>query len=951
VTALVLLLLLVVAATIIHTNLIFLSRVKVLSGAHAGRVGKLLESTHRVSIRKGALKFEVGSLVQPCQQLMMAHTYRVRVSGGREVSVRGSSLHAQNELVKGRNYDVRLDKPNHTRRGSKAENAKEAKEEEEGGAKVQISGSAMVFLSPVHLARQAYITRITKIKILVQFVQICTRLPSAFRLNYPPFVMRMLTALQVLEVVDIFTIPLKLECWRRLNYIDRTMMHTIGCLAVILALQIFISKRPVVRMAATTGVIVDNRLRRMSSIGRRASASKIAQSAIQIATRKRWDKLRQYVLNRRRITSQNITTLRAKLESLRSQQGRLSAEDLLLLFTYIIYTSICDTLFTYFDCEQLEDGKWYLVADPSILCTDSEYLHVYPFVVAISFAIPLGIPLYYSYALWRKRNHVTPELRSIINDPHSRSQFETRRRIVGYDQAEEWVKARTRDLNIQAKRTQFLWGPYKTTFYYFEVLDMGRRFIVIGLPKLLRAVAPDAQIELYIGMLAMSLAPILYESLEPYRSEYDHQLMMATQVAQVVVLLCGMLMDGLSNKSVASWIVSVIVFCTLVPMLFALLHAVYKPDRGTTVRKRDQLKWRKTRDLLLSPVRHGDGTEISPTSAPFVTRPRSLTTLTNAPVVAISSATGASKSGVILPVPVAVSEAINAVSRAVDDGEADMLSAIMVLAEQINTEASKLVAFSAASASAGLSAGREVIDVDLQQDMVGEKEDRRKRILRLVLTIYNLLAAMGVRGEDVDDFMSTLGPTILADGFDFAAAMGRSSGTGDVGDGSTKLGKQSNYGMRKCYRWCCARSSGGRKVGPITSVKAGAKAKKSERRADLGMVEPLVDDESSSGDNVSSILAKKPEVTRPRVHSARAPTKPMSSVSSHLVLEPISRSSSMNFGPAGSSSSALVLEPISLPSSPVHAMSTIPTTKEERLKNRLKGPSPGNLESRKDSMS
>jgi hypothetical protein len=344
VTSLSVLLVLLVLGCSYHTNRVFLKRVKVLSGVYEGRMGKLVENSSHVTIRKGSLKYEVGSLAQPCQQLAMMQDYQVKITGGRDVKVRGSSLHAHNVLAKGKKYEVQLDQ-----RGRKNEKRKVGAGKGVVGNNVdevaQIRGSAMVFLSPLHLARQAYVTRITKLKILVQFVQICTRLPSAFRLTYPPFVVQMLTALQVFEIVDIFTIPLKLECWRRLDYIDRTMMHTTACLAVILALQLYISKRPAVRLAASTSALVDARLRRMSSIGRRPSER--AVTSIKTGARKNWATLQRYVLNRRRITAANITTLRAKLESLRSQQGRLSAEDLLLLFTYIVYTSICDTLFTF----------------------------------------------------------------------------------------------------------------------------------------------------------------------------------------------------------------------------------------------------------------------------------------------------------------------------------------------------------------------------------------------------------------------------------------------------------------------------------------------------------------------------------------------------------------------------------------------------------------------------
>ena len=44
---------------------------------------------------------------------------------------------------------------------------------------------------------------------------------------------------------------------------------------------------------------------------------------------------------------------------------------------------------------------------------------------------------------------------------------------------------------------------------YFEVVDMVRRFLVLGLPKVLRAMAPNADIQLYIGMGTSLTCPLM----------------------------------------------------------------------------------------------------------------------------------------------------------------------------------------------------------------------------------------------------------------------------------------------------------------------------------------------------------------------------------------------------------------------------------------------------------
>lgn len=50
-------------------------------------------------------------------------------------------------------------------------------------------------------------------------------------------------------------------------------------------------------------------------------------------------------------------------------------------------------------------------------------------------------------------------------------------------------------------------GPYRPSVWYFEVVDMFRRFLILGLPKLLRAMAPNAGIQIYIGLVIMMVSP------------------------------------------------------------------------------------------------------------------------------------------------------------------------------------------------------------------------------------------------------------------------------------------------------------------------------------------------------------------------------------------------------------------------------------------------------------
>jgi hypothetical protein len=112
--------------------------------------------------------------------------------------------------------------------------------------------------------------------------------------------------------------------------------------------------------------------------------------------------------------------------------------------------------------------------------------------------------------------------------------------------------------------------------WYFEVLDMFRRFTVLGLPKILRALAPNAGIEIYLGLLIMAVSPVIYSQMDPYDDRNDHNLMIFTQLAQTVVVLCGMVRENVKGN-LANWVVTVVIMGTLCPMFLVLISFVWDP--------------------------------------------------------------------------------------------------------------------------------------------------------------------------------------------------------------------------------------------------------------------------------------------------------------------------------------------------------------------------------------
>jgi hypothetical protein len=88
--------------------------------------------------------------------------------------------------------------------------------------------------------------------------------------------------------------------------------------------------------------------------------------------------------------------------------------------------------------------------------------------------------------------------------------------------------------------------------------------------------APNAGIQIYIGLLVMAVAPLIYSQMNPYVSRNDHQLMIFTQLAQTVVVLCGMVRENVKGN-MANWVVTAIIMGTLCPMFLVLALFVWDP--------------------------------------------------------------------------------------------------------------------------------------------------------------------------------------------------------------------------------------------------------------------------------------------------------------------------------------------------------------------------------------
>ena len=94
--------------------------------------------------------------------------------------------------------------------------------------------------------------------------------------------------------------------------------------------------------------------------------------------------------------------------------------------------------------------------------------------------------------------------------------------------------------NKAVRHTDFLWGAYKPSRWWFECFELLRKFCLVGLPVLTRlATEESSHIEDAYGMLVVVLSLVVYAVGDPYSKPADKLLQIPVQVDLLLFLICG----------------------------------------------------------------------------------------------------------------------------------------------------------------------------------------------------------------------------------------------------------------------------------------------------------------------------------------------------------------------------------------------------------------------------
>jgi len=165
--------------------------------------------------------------------------------------------------------------------------------------------------------------------------------------------------------------------------------------------------------------------------------------------------------------------------------------NLFIILTYVLYPSLCATIFSSFVCEDFEDGSSYLRADYSVDCDSGKYFKIYSLAIFMIFVYPIGIPL--MYFLWLNKN---------------REKLDPQRSLEEMSLGQAVLK-RERDVN----HLKFLYDAFLPKYYWTEVMECLRKLLLTGFVVFFYE---GSALQIYFSLMISAFSFLLYVYFKPY---------------------------------------------------------------------------------------------------------------------------------------------------------------------------------------------------------------------------------------------------------------------------------------------------------------------------------------------------------------------------------------------------------------------------------------------------
>eukprot|EP00904_Undaria_pinnatifida_P008213 jgi/Undpi1/4521/HiC_scaffold_18.g07875.m1 len=202
------------------------------------------------------------------------------------------------------------------------------------------------------------------------------------------------------------------------------------------------------------------------------------------------------------------------------QAARQKHFSMVLLMTFLIYSSVSSTVFRVFDCEALDDGKEYLRADYSIECSTAKHKALKVYAGLMILIYPIGIPVFYGTILFNNRE--------VLQRRRNRSE----------------------KLSADLAMTADLWRQYKPARYYYELVECARRVTLTGVVVF---IYPNTAAQVAVTLVLVFVFVMVFESLAPYASSKDSWMSRAAHIVVFMAMFQALVLKAdVSNESTDS---------------------------------------------------------------------------------------------------------------------------------------------------------------------------------------------------------------------------------------------------------------------------------------------------------------------------------------------------------------------------------------------------------------
>ncbi|CAM9166895.1 unnamed protein product [Sphacelaria rigidula] len=218
---------------------------------------------------------------------------------------------------------------------------------------------------------------------------------------------------------------------------------------------------------------------------------------------------------------------------------------MVILLTFLVYSSVSSVLFQMFSCDPLDDGKNYLRADYRIDCDSSRHVSFQIYAGFMIVVYTVGIPAFYATLLFWNRDVLTDDGR--------------------------------RETDMRIKPITSLWSPYQPQRFYYEVIECGRRIALTGVVVF---IYPNTSAQISVTLVLTVFFIFVSEALAPFTSRWDswvnrtgHAIIFLSMYVALLLKIDVSTDDPASRKMFGVILVSVNVFMIAVVIIEAVLIA------------------------------------------------------------------------------------------------------------------------------------------------------------------------------------------------------------------------------------------------------------------------------------------------------------------------------------------------------------------------------------------